>query len=49
VNRYMRLLDSHLILFYRNDVSWYDSHPLVRDEVERIVTLNPDPTPIPKE
>jgi hypothetical protein len=43
VNRYMRLLDSHLMLFYKNDVSWYDSHPLVRDEVERILALNPEP------
>lgn len=43
VNRYMRLLDSHLILFYRNDMSWYDSHPLVRDEVQRILALNPEP------
>lgn len=43
VNRYMRLLDSHLILFYRNDISWYDSHPLVRDEVKRILTVNPEP------
>ena len=42
VNRYMRLLDSHLILFYRNDSSWYDSHPLVREEVERIMALNLD-------
>jgi hypothetical protein len=49
VNRYMRLLDSHLILFYRNDSSWYDTHPLVRDEVDRILTLNPDPVSAAKE
>ena len=49
VNRYMRLLDSHLILFYRNDSSWYDSHPLVRDEVERILAVNPDPISVVKE
>jgi thymidylate kinase len=42
VNRYMRLLDSHLILYYRNDSSWYDSHPLVRAEVERILAANPE-------
>jgi len=49
VNRYMRLLDSHLILFYRNDSSWYDTHPLVRDEVDRILALNPDPVSAAKE
>ena len=49
VNRYMRLLDSHLILFYRNDSSWYDSHPLVRDEVNRILAVNPDSVPAAKE
>lgn len=49
VNRYMRLLDSHLILFYRNDSSWYDSHPLVRDEVARILSVNPDPVSAARE
>jgi len=43
VNRYMRLLDTHLILYYRNDTSWYDSHPLVREQVDRILALNPEP------
>ncbi len=46
VNRYMRLLDSHLILYYMNDMSWYDTHPLVREEVDRILALNPE-TPSP--
>ncbi len=49
VNRYMRLLDSHMILFYRNDANWYDTHPLVRDEVKRILALNPEPLPAAKE
>ena len=49
VNRYMRLLDSHLVLFYRNDSDWYDSHPLVRDEVARIIALNPEPISAAKE
>jgi hypothetical protein len=44
VNRFTRLLDSHLVLYYRNDKDWYDSHPLVRDEVLRILALNPTPT-----
>ncbi|HEY3839576.1 MAG TPA: hypothetical protein VGL72_23560, partial [Bryobacteraceae bacterium] len=50
VNRLMRLLDSHLVLYYRNDVNWYDSHPLVREEVNRILALNPEPlapNPVP--
>jgi len=38
----MRLLDSHLILYYRNDSSWYDIHPLVRAEVDRILAANPE-------
>ena len=42
----MRLLDSHLMLLYKNDVSWYDSHPLVREEVDRILALNPDAVPV---
>lgn len=43
VNRYMRLLDSHLILYYQNDENWYDTHPLVRPDVDRIVAQNPLP------
>jgi len=45
VNRYMRLLDSHMILLYKNETSWYDSLPLIRSEVDRILALNPDPAP----
>jgi hypothetical protein len=47
--RYMRLLDTHLVLFFKNDADWYDSHPLVREEVERILALNPAPLPAPGE
>jgi hypothetical protein len=43
VNLLNRLLDSHLVLYYRNDEDWYDSHPLVREEVNRIVAFNPEP------
>ncbi len=45
VNRYMRLLDSHFILYFTNDQHWYDIHPLVRDEVARIIAQNPDAAP----
>ena len=49
INRYMRLLDTHLVLFYKNDADWYDSHPLVRQEVDRILSLNPAPATAPGE
>lgn len=32
-----RLFENHLMLCYRNGEEWYDLHPLVRDEVERVV------------
>jgi hypothetical protein len=31
------LLDGHLILYFSNDEEWYDIHPLVRDEVAKII------------
>ena len=45
VNRFMRLLDSHMILLYKNETSWYDSLPLIREEVERILASNREPVP----
>ena len=44
-NRFMRLLDSHMVLLYKNETSWYDTLPLIRDEVARILTSNPEPVP----
>lgn len=41
INHYMRMLDNHFILCFRNDSDWYDVHPLIRHEVQRIVALNP--------
>ncbi|MEW6157310.1 MAG: hypothetical protein AB1813_07745, partial [Verrucomicrobiota bacterium] len=32
-----RLLDLHLVLYFSNGGDWYDIHPLICDEVERIV------------
>ncbi|MEI6343391.1 MAG: hypothetical protein WCR07_15670 [Verrucomicrobiota bacterium] len=38
--RLARFLDTHLVLYLRTDgEEWYDIHPLVRPEVERIVRL----------
>jgi len=43
VNHYMRMLDNHFVLCFRNDSDWYDVHPLIREEVKRIVSLHPEP------
>jgi len=32
-----RLLDTHLVLCYRNGKDWFDAHPLITDEVTRLV------------
>jgi hypothetical protein len=36
VSRVSRLLDQHLMLYFSNGGEYYDVHPLVRDEVEKI-------------
>ena len=41
VSRLTRFLDSHIVLYLRNGEERYDIHPLVRDEVARIVAANP--------
>jgi hypothetical protein len=40
VSRLTRFLDSHIVLYLRNGEEWYDIHPLVREEVARIVAAN---------
>jgi hypothetical protein len=37
VSRFTRFLDTHFVLYLRNGEEWYDIHPLIRDEVDRIV------------
>ena len=39
IGRLTRLFDMGLILYFKNGEEWYDIHPLVRDEVQRIVKL----------
>jgi hypothetical protein len=39
-SRLVRLLDAHMLLYLRNGQEWYDVHPLLREEVERIVARN---------
>jgi hypothetical protein len=36
INRLTRFLDTHLVLYLRNGEEWYDLHPLIRDEVQKI-------------
>lgn len=37
VSRISRLLNEHLVLYFSNGVEWYSVHPLIREEVQRIV------------
>ena len=36
IGRLAKFLDSHLFLYLKNGMEWYDIHPLVRDEVALI-------------
>jgi hypothetical protein len=37
VSRLTRFLDTHFVLYFKNGGQWYDTNPLIRDEVEAIV------------
>ena len=37
VARFTRFLDNHSVLYFLNHREWYDVHPVIRPEVERIV------------
>ncbi|MGE0225112.1 MAG: hypothetical protein AB7F35_21185 [Acetobacteraceae bacterium] len=37
INRLGRFLDSHAVLYFVNADEWYDIHPLIRDEVEKMI------------
>lgn len=37
VNRLTRFLDTHFVLYLKNGEKWYDTHPLIREEVAKIV------------
>ena len=43
VNRLSRFLDSHFVLYFVNDEEWYDIHPLIRDEVGKVVAATHSP------
>jgi hypothetical protein len=41
ISKFTRLIDTQLVLYFRNGKDWYDIHPLVRDKVARIIAQNP--------
>jgi hypothetical protein len=40
VERLSNFLDTHRVLYFVNDSAWYDIHPLIRDEVDRMVAAD---------
>jgi hypothetical protein len=38
VMRLARFLDNHSVLFFKNAQEWYDIHPLIPDEVAKVLT-----------
>jgi hypothetical protein len=40
IERLSNFFNTHLVMYFENGESWYDTHPLIRDEVERIVADN---------
>jgi hypothetical protein len=43
IERLSRFFNTHLAMYFENGDAWYDTNPLIRDEVERILTDNPPP------
>jgi hypothetical protein len=37
VTRLSRFIDNHFVLYFINGDEWYDIHPLIRDEVKKVV------------
>jgi len=37
VERLSRFLDAHLVMYFVNDEAWYDTHPLIREEIARVL------------
>ena len=38
IERLSRFCNGHMVIYFENGAAWYDTHPLIRDEVDRIVT-----------
>jgi hypothetical protein len=49
VTRLARFLDSHSVLYFVNGDEWYDVHPLVREEAERVAAAASTRPPQPAE
>jgi hypothetical protein len=43
VMRLARFLDNHSVLFFKNGEAWYDVHPLIRDEIEKVLRATVEP------
>lgn len=41
VMRLARFLDTHSVLYFKNGDEWYDVHPLIRDEIAKVVGTKP--------
>jgi hypothetical protein len=39
VMRLARFLDTHSVLFFKNGDEWYDVHPLIRDEIAKVIKV----------
>jgi len=37
VERLSRFLDTHVVLYFVNGDAWYDTHPLIREEVDKVL------------
>lgn len=47
INRLSRFLDSHRVLYFVNAEEWYDVHPLIRDEIDKVLrTAEAEPDPV---
>ncbi len=40
INRLSRFLDSHRVLYFVNAEEWYDVHPLIREEIEKVLAAD---------
>ena len=45
INRLTRFLDTHFVLFFTNGEDWYDIHPLIREEVNRLIRIDKQNAP----
>jgi hypothetical protein len=46
IERLSNFLDQHRVIYFVNGAAWYDIHPLIRDEVKRVVEAGNPPEPL---